>query len=100
MKPTHLFLLLLLTISCNSQDKDLYQFDPRTLKENKITLSEIADDITYIPLDNSFPISLIYSPRYFINNSIYLSALNSGVMVFDRKGETPQENRKHRKRSW
>jgi hypothetical protein len=87
MKPTHLFLLILLTISCNSQEKDLYQFDPRTLRENKITLSEIADDITYIPLDNSFPISLIYSPRYFINNSIYLSALNSGVMVFDRKGK-------------
>jgi hypothetical protein len=87
MKPKHFFLLLLLTISCKSQDKDLYQFDPRTLKENKITLSEIADDITYIPLDNSFPISLIYSPRYFINNSIYLSALNSGVMVFDRKGK-------------
>ena len=45
MKSTYLFLLLLLTISCKTQNKDLYQFDPRTLKENKITLSEIADDI-------------------------------------------------------
>ena len=87
MKPKHLFLLLLLIISCKSQNNDLYKFDPRILTENKITLSEIADDITYIPLDNSFPISLIYSPRYFINNSIYLSALNSGVMVFDREGK-------------
>jgi hypothetical protein len=87
MKPIHFFLLLLLTVSCKSQDKDLYHFDPRTLKENKISLSEIADDISYVPLDNSFPISLIYSPRYIIKNSIYLSALNSGVMVFDREGK-------------
>jgi hypothetical protein len=51
-----------------------------------MTLSEIADDITYIPLDNKFPISLIYRPKYFINNSVYLSAIKSGVMVFDKKG--------------
>ncbi len=86
MKTKYLLMFFLL-FSCKSHQNTLYQFDPRTLKENKITLSEIADDITYIPLDNTFPISLIYSPRYFINNSIYLSALNSGVMVFDRKGK-------------
>ena len=87
MKLTHFFLLLFLTISCKSHQNTLYEFDPRKLSVNKITLSEIADDITYIPLDNSFPISLIYNPRYFINNTIYLSALNSGVMTFDRNGK-------------
>jgi hypothetical protein len=87
MKSKYLILSFFLAISCKSPDNGLYQFDPRTLKENRITLSEIADDITYIPLDNSFPISLIYNPRYFINNSIYLSTSNTGIMEFDRKGK-------------
>jgi hypothetical protein len=73
--------------ACKTRDNGLYHFDPRTIKEKEITLSEIADDITYIPLDNGFPISLIYRTRYFIKNSIYISALNSGVMVFDRNGK-------------
>lgn len=80
-------LLFFLILSCKSNHNALYEFDPRTLKENKITLSEIADYITYIPLDNSNPFSLIYGPKYFINNTIYLSALNSGVIAFDRKGQ-------------
>ncbi|HPM01636.1 MAG TPA: 6-bladed beta-propeller [Candidatus Cloacimonadota bacterium] len=85
MKIKCLFLSILL-ISCKSNTNTIYEFDPRVLKENKASLTEIADDIIYIPLDNDFPISLIYSPKYFINNSIYLSALNAGVMVFDRQG--------------
>jgi hypothetical protein len=86
MKLKYLLLFILIT-SCKSNHNTLYEFDPRTLKEKKITLSEIADDITYIPLDNSLPISLIYSPRYLTNNSIYLSALNNGIIAFDRKGK-------------
>jgi hypothetical protein len=86
MKLRYLLLLSLL-ISCKSDHKFIFEFDPRTLKENEITLSQIADDISYIPLDNSLPISLIYSPRYFTDNSIYLSALNNGIIAFDRKGK-------------
>lgn len=87
MKSRYLLLIVLLVLSCNSTNKDLYQFDPKTITESKIALSEIADDIFYIPLDNSFPIGLIYEPQYFINNSIYLSAVNIGIMVFDRNGK-------------
>jgi hypothetical protein len=86
MKPTHLFLLLFLTISCNSQNKDLYQFDPRTFKENKITLSEIADDITYIPLDNSIPIGITYKLKNADDN-LYLSIKDVGILKFDRSGK-------------
>jgi hypothetical protein len=86
MKPKHFILLLAFTISCRSSNNGLYSFDPTTLKENDIALSQIADDITYIPLDNSFPISLIYQPKYSINNSIYLSAINTGIMAFDKSG--------------
>ena len=84
-----LYFVLLITIlgSCKSRESILYQFDPRTVEEKEITLSDIADDITYILLDNSFPISLIYNPRYFINENIYLSAYQSGVMILDWKGK-------------
>ena len=30
---------------------------PRTFVENKITLADIADDIKYIPLDDSIPLA-------------------------------------------
>lgn len=84
MKSKFLVLMMLLAISCKSPDKDLYKFDPRTLKENKITLSEIADDITYIPLDNSYPLGRIYNIK-FINNTIYFCSKDLGVLAFDRK---------------
>lgn len=87
MKPLHYCLLLLLMSSCESKDKNLYEFDPKSLTENKITLSEIADDITYVPLDNSFPLDLIYQPKYFTSNSIYLSVKETGIIVFDRDGK-------------
>lgn len=61
MKSKYLFFLVLITFSCNSRDDNLFEIDPRDWVENKITLSEIADDITYIPLDNTFPIGIIYS---------------------------------------
>lgn len=86
MKPIYFFLLLILTSSCKTQDNSLYEFDPRSLTENKITLSDIADDITYIPLDNSFPIGLIYNYR-IIKNSIYLSAKDIGILEFNRAGK-------------
>ena len=83
-----LYFVLFITIlgSCKSRESILYQFDPGTIEEKEITLSEIADDITYIPLDNGFPISLIYDPRYFVNDNIYLSAYQSGIMIFDKAG--------------
>lgn len=81
------FLLVFLLFSCKPHQNTLYEFDPRTLKENKITLSEIADDIIYIPLDNRMPMGSIYYPKYFVNNSIYLSTMNSGILVFDRRGK-------------
>lgn len=87
MKPTHFFLLVIFTISCKSQDKDLYQFDPRTLKENKISLSEIADDVAYVPLGNSFPLGAIYNVK-FLNKTIYFSSKDVGILTFDREGKT------------
>lgn len=82
-----LLLLILITFSCNSSDSGLFQIDPRTFVENEISLSEIADDITYVPLDNSYPLSLIYPTSInILKNSIYLSARDIGILRFNRNG--------------
>jgi hypothetical protein len=87
MKLKYLFVLILAMLSCKSKDNILFEFDPRNLVENKISLSEIADDINYIPLDNSNPLGLIYDNIEFINNSIYLSEKDLGILVFDKTGK-------------
>jgi hypothetical protein len=87
MKFNYLFVLFFLMISCKSKDNTLFEFDPRNLIENKIRLSEIADDIKYIPLDNIYPLGFIHDNIEFINNSIYLSEKDIGILVFDITGK-------------
>ena len=84
IKLVYLLLLVLITFSCKSQDSNLYVIDPRNFVENKIVLSEIADDITYIPLDNKIPFTYF---KYIITpNSLYVSAKGIGILKFDREG--------------
>ena len=73
-------------VLCKSKDNTLFDFDPRSFIENKISLSEIADDINYIPLDNSCPLGFIHDNIEFINNSFYLSENKLGILVFDING--------------
>jgi len=80
------FVCCVLLISCDEQKNSPYVFDPRNLLETSISLDEIADDILYIPLDNSYPISIVYN-YYLISNSIYLSAKDIGVVIFNREGK-------------
>ena len=86
MKLAYSLLLGLITFSCSSIDNSLIEINPEKFTENKITLSDIADDIDYIPLDNSTAIGLIYSYK-MTNNSIYLSAKDIGILEFDREGK-------------
>ncbi len=86
-----LALLAILICSCNTSDSNHYEIDPRTFGENDIKLSDIADDITYIPLDNSFPIALVYHTSInILENSIYLSARDIGIIKFNRNGKMPK----------
>lgn len=78
---------MFLAISCKTSDNNFYEFDPRTLKENKFTLSEIADEVTYVPLENNFPLGVISNIK-FINNTIYFSSKDVGILAFDREGKT------------
>ncbi len=86
MKIKFLFFLLLLP-SCKTGDYDLFEFDPRDLTENPITLADIADDIYYIPLDNSYPLGLIYDNIEIIDDSIFLSVKDIGILVLSMEGK-------------
>ncbi len=84
MKLTYLLFLVLIAFSCSSSDDNLYKINPKTFAENKITLSDIADDITYIPFDNSIPFTNF---KYVITpNSLYVAAKGIGILKFDREG--------------
>jgi hypothetical protein len=85
MKLNYFLFFCLLSFRGFSQNVILNIIDPRTFSENKITLSAIADDITYIQLDNSVPLGIIYSLK-LTNDFIYLSAKDAGILQFDRKG--------------
>lgn len=78
-------ILVLFLLSCESQNSKLIVFDPQTISERKITLSEIADQITYIPLDNIIPLGKI-SGFKISNNAIYASVKDIGIIAFDRGG--------------
>jgi hypothetical protein len=86
VRTKNLILFILLLISCKDQVSTLLKFDPRSIVAKEISLSDIADEITYIPLANSFQIGLIYNFRV-IKNSIYLSAKDIGILEFDREGK-------------
>lgn len=75
--------------SCNNSKNELYKFDPSILEEKQINLSEIADDILYVPLDDSILISGVNTVNYpkFANDRIYLYDQNQGILIFSRSGK-------------
>jgi len=89
MKIKLILLISFITFYCKSQEYKLYEFDPTALTKNKITLANIADDIYYIPLDNKFPISDIFTPK-ITTNSIFLYTPN-GLIAFNRDGKMPKK---------
>ncbi len=75
--------------SCYHSSRELYKFDPSVLEDKGINLSKFADDIAYVPLDDSISLSGInpnHDP-YFINDLIYLYDSNHGILVFTRSGK-------------
>jgi hypothetical protein len=87
MKTTLLFFsILFIALSCGSHDNRLFEISPEIFVDNKITLAEIADDIKYIPLDNSFPMRATFCLRINHDN-VYLSIKYVGIAQFDRQGK-------------
>ncbi len=89
MKASLFVLTIFLVFSCGSPDNEIIMIDLENLNGEEITLSEIADEITYIPLDNSITIGMInsfYNP-IVIGNLVYLYDHETGIMLFNRIGE-------------
>lgn len=86
MKITIVLLYLILSVACKSQSKNLLEIDPKSFKENSITLSDIADDISYIQLDNKIPIGIVYKLK-ITDFNIYLSVKDIGILKYDRHGK-------------
>ena len=86
MKTQIFVLLLFLSFSCKPQNNSLLEIDPRSFTDNKITLGAIADDISYIPLDDSIPIGINYKLK-ITGSNIYLSVKDVGILKFDRSGK-------------
>jgi len=81
MRISFSIIILLLVFSCKNQDKAFYEFNPTALNVNPISLSDLAEEISYIPLDNSFPVGRVFNYN-LLNNSIYLSAKDVGILSF------------------
>ncbi len=86
MKAACFLLPLLLVASCGSTDDEIIKVDFEKLSENEISLSEIDDDITYIPLDNDYPMSIFYRIEIF-NDTIYLDEMGNGMFALDMSGK-------------
>jgi len=89
LKISLVILFSILFFSCNNRNKELYKFDPNFLEEKEINLSEIADDILYVPFDDSILIAEVNTINYpkFANDRIYLYDRNHGILIFSRLGK-------------
>jgi hypothetical protein len=71
--------------ACTPADKTLFEFNLEKLKETEMTLLEIAEDISYIPLDNSIPVNNI--PPRMVDDAIYAWSTDIGILVFNIEGK-------------
>ncbi len=78
--------ILLLTFSCSTKEKYPFEISLPDFTDSNITLSEIADDISYIPLDNIIPIGVTYSMR-ITDENIYVNFKDVGIVQYDRYGK-------------
>jgi hypothetical protein len=81
-----LLILLIMPVAGHSQNKQPYVIDPRLFGAEKITLGDMADDITYIPLDNAIPFGRV--TRIIVNeHNIYINDIDAGILKFNRSGK-------------
>lgn len=87
MRTPYLLLIIPFMISCNITDNEFIKVDFENLDGKEITLSEIADDISYIPLDNDYPMSIYFQRIEICNDTIYLNEKDNGMFALDISGE-------------
>src|SRR4030042_248446 len=89
MKVKNILIFLVLSMSCKENNNEFYVFNPEEIEEKEISLSDIADDITYVQFDNSIPIDGTnpnFAPIY-VNNKIYLFENETGILTFRGDGK-------------
>jgi hypothetical protein len=74
-------------LSCNSPVSKITEVDLENLNGEEITLSEIADDITYVPLDNDYPMSIYFQRIEIFDDAIYLTEKDIGMFALDMSGK-------------
>jgi hypothetical protein len=90
-----LYSLVLMFCYCSNpktiiHEDDILTIDPRTFKESNLMLSEIADDVDYILLDNVIPFGREGTSFKILNNSIYVCIDLIHLVKFDINGKNPQ----------
>lgn len=92
----NIFIFLLIFLSCNDvkmkspQQHGILYIDPTSYTDNGLKLSDISDEIIYIPLKSDSPIGQINDLK-FMNNSMYINIGDSAIIKFNKEGK--QENR-------
>ena len=87
MKVPVIFLMLLFVISCNNPDNEIIEVDFEKITGDEFTLSFIADDISYIPLDNNYPMSIYFQRAEIFNDTIFLNEKDNGLFALDMSGK-------------
>jgi hypothetical protein len=88
MKTKILVVFLFFILSCVPSKNKLREIDPLSFQEKHICLSDIADDITYIPLDNSYFISSLMEIE-LTDSLIYVSSMtknDGGIYAYNWQG--------------
>ena len=95
MKLRYLFITLLILCSCNRINHKQLQIDPKEWKESGIKLSEIADNISYLQMDNTFPFRAAISATPVITRNfivVFIAGTSgipstTGIVKYDRIGK-------------
>jgi hypothetical protein len=74
-------------LSCNSTISEIIEIDLGRFDGTTISLSEIADDITYIPIDNDYPMSIYFQRIEIFDDTIYLTEKDIGMFALDMSGK-------------
>lgn len=87
MKKEILYFIPLLLVSCNPKAASEFklELDPRNSLSNNILLSDFADKIFYLQLDNSIPITYLSQIKIY-SDKIFINAKDVGVIKYDRAG--------------
>jgi len=87
MKNIWLLSLIILSWSCNDVVRQQFGIiNPMVYTEEKMPLSDFADDIFYIPLDPSIVIGNI-NKLVVTDSCFFISTIKSELLVFDRSGK-------------